>query len=324
MLPSAPRSLIEQMFQRKRSEGPVMHEPSTRPPVTQGFVTTDDGIRLHWRRVGEGGPGFVCNNGIGVSTSFWSSIVEAYSPSMAVVVWDYRGHGKSGRTQAHHDLRIPRLALDLGYVCEAAGLVRPILLGHSMGAQVILERVRQAPGSAAGLVSILGTYGHPLDTFNNLAASRQIFDVLIALAHRFPRGFDHVGRHIVTLPMAFRLARLLRLVDPERCPEADLAPYMSHLVDLGFPFFFKMAQHLGEHSALDYLPSVDVPTLVIAGEFDGFTPRHLAVRMAERLPDSRLVELKGASHAGIIEQPDEIRASLDEWLRDRVGAVGSA
>lgn len=293
-----------------------MHAPANRPPITQGFATTEDGLRVHWRAVGEGGPGLVCNNGIGVSTFFWDYVVERFSPQCRVVVWDYPGHGRSTRPGPDHDVSIPRFARDLGAVCDAAGLERPVLLGHSMGAQVVLERLRQAPDRASGLVSILGTYGHPLDTFNNLDASRQIFDVIIALARAYPRGFDRVARHLVTLPNAFRLAKLLRLVDPERCREEDLAPYMVHLVDMGFPLFFRMAQHLGEHSALDHLPSVGIPALVISGEFDGFTPRHLAARMADRLPNSRLVELVGASHAGIIEQPALINDELARFLRE--------
>jgi pimeloyl-ACP methyl ester carboxylesterase len=294
-----------------------MSKPSR--PMQQGFASTDDGLQIFYRSVGEGDQAIVCCNGIGVSTGFWEYVVDAHSANGRVVVWDYRGHGRSQDPTHGHDLDIPRHARDLGVVCDALGLEAPVLAGHSMGSQVILERYRQAPDRVRGLVSILGTYGHPLDTFSDLPFSRQLFDLIIAVSQGLPRTFDIVAKLIVSTPLAHAASRRLNLVDPNRCAEEDLTPYLRHLVDVGFPFFFKMAEVLGEHSALDLLRDVAVPTLVIAGEFDAFTPPHLAQRLHDSLPDSELVWLKGASHAGIIEQPGLINEAIGT-LMARVSA----
>jgi pimeloyl-ACP methyl ester carboxylesterase len=251
-----------------------------------------------------------------VSTHFWEYVVREHSREHRVVVWDYRGHGRSMDPSGGHDLDIPRLARDLGAVCDALDLEAPVLAGHSMGSQVILERYRQAPDRVGGLVSVLGTYGHPLDTFSDLGFSRQLFDLIIAASQGLPRVFDLFAKLVVSTPIAHRASRRLRLIDPARCREEDLTQYLRHLVDLGFPFFFKMAEYMGEHSALAVLQDVVVPTLVIAGEFDAFTPPHLARRLHELLPDSRLVWLEGASHAGIIEQPEKINAALTDLLQE--------
>ena len=34
-----------------------------------GFVDADDGTRIHWSAVGQGGPTLVCNDGIGCTLS---------------------------------------------------------------------------------------------------------------------------------------------------------------------------------------------------------------------------------------------------------------
>ena len=287
---------------------------SSAAPIQQGFATTDDGIRIFYRAVGEGDRTIVCCNGIGVSTHFWEYVVRGHSNAGRVVVWDYRGHGRSEIPIRGRALDIPRHARDLGAVCDALELDAPVLAGHSMGSQVILERWRNAPDRVGALVSVLGTYGHPLDTFSNLAFSRQLFDLIIALSRALPRTFDTFGKLLVSTPLAHRASRRLKLVDPDRCTEEDLSQYLRHLVDVGFPFFFEMAEFMGEHSALDILGTVTVPTLVIAGQFDAFTPPRLAKRLHEALPDSRLVWLEGASHAGIIEQPGLINEAIEELL----------
>lgn len=288
------------------------------PTPVQGFVRTDDGIELFWRSTGEGGPALVCCNGIGVGTFFWEYLVRQFAPTHQVVVWDYRGHGRSSGLTKKHRVDIPRMARDLGTIVDHLGLDRPVLLGHSMGTQVILERTRQAPASTGGLVSVLGTYGHPLDTFNNLAFSGQLFDVAIAINLGFPRLANTVQQLLVSQPIAYDLACKFNLVDGGRMSRHDLRQYLRGLTDIGFPLFFRIVAELGEHTARDFLPEVLAPALVIAAEFDSFTPPSLARELHNGLRDSSYLELKGASHAGIVEQPEQINDAIAAFLAERV------
>lgn len=283
--------------------------------AAQGFVTTDDGVELFWRRLGHGEPAIVCCNGIGVGVSFWDYLVERFEDTHAIVLWDYRGHGRSTPERPGMQVDIPRLARDLGIVCAAAGIDEAVFAGHSMGSQVILERYRQAPAQILGLVSVLGTFGHPLDTFQDMAGSRQVFDVIIQVARSWPRALDWFASAVVAAPFAFDAGRILKLVDGERLSRHDLRPYLHHLAGgITFGFFFAMAESMGEHSARDLLHHIDVPVLVIAGEFDGFTPPRLAQELHDSLPRSTMVMLQGASHAGLIEQPGRMNDSIAAFL----------
>ena len=284
----------------------------------QGFLRSDDGVELFYRVVGEGQPALVCCNGVGVSTFFWKYLSRRFAPERAVVMWDYRGHGRSATPGADLRVDIPRMARDLGCIIEGLGLDRPVLLGHSMGAQVILERYRQAPQTVGGLVSVLGTAGHPLDTFGGLALSRTIFDLVLAVNSVAPRALDTITKIVLALPGAYDVARVAKMVDGGRLSRHDLRQYLHMLTDMGTPLFCRMLEALGEHTAWDVLPLVQVPTLVIAGEFDGFTPPDLAHRVADTLPDSEFLMLAGASHAGIVEQPEQINEAVSDWLERRI------
>ena len=284
----------------------------------EGFLRSDDGVELFYRVVGEGQPALVCCNGVGVSTFFWKYLSRRFAPERAVVMWDYRGHSRSGEPGPDHRVDIPRMARDLGCILEGLALERPVLLGHSMGAQVILERYRQAPGTIGGLISVLGTAGHPLDTFGGLKASRTIFDLVLAINEVAPRGLDTVAKILLALPGAYDVARLAKMVDGGRLSRHDLRQYLHMLTDMGTPAFCRMLEALGEHTAWDVLPLVTVPALVIAGELDGFTPPELAHRVADTLPDSEFLMLDGASHAGIVEQPEQINEAVADWLGRRI------
>ena len=75
---------------------------------------------------------------------------------------------------------------------------------------------------------------------------------------------------------------------------------------------------MGEHTARDILEDIEVPALIIAAEFDAFTPPRLARALDSLLPDSELLWLEGASHAGIVEQPERINEGIGRFLEERV------
>jgi len=64
----------------------------------------------------------------------------------------------------------------------------------------------------------------------------------------------------------------------------DFAPYIEHLAKMHPLAFVRTLDSLKDHSALGHLPHVDVPTIVIGGEGDRFTPVWLSQRMAELIP----------------------------------------
>jgi len=79
-----------------------------------------------------------------------------------------------------------------------------------------------------------------------------------------------------------------------------------------------MARAAQEHDAGNLLGEIRAPTLVVAGERDLFTPRHLSVEMSTRIPDADLLEIPRGSHAALIEQPELINLRLEKFLDTRV------
>ena len=305
----------------------------TRSDVRSGFARTDDGEQLYWRSVGpdpsvrRGARArrrsltIVCCNGVGVSTFFWKYLVEHLRDQHRVIVWDYRGHGRSSlpRDLESADLSIERNADDLVTVLDAAGVTEPVvLMGHSMGCQVILEAHHRHPERVRALVPMFGTWARPLDTFMDFRHSRTVFEHIQALAARTDPSSRRWLKPLYASPLAFDVTRLTGLVDSYFARQTDIARYTDHLGHMDPDVFLKMVAQMAEHDLTDHLPNIHVPTLVLGGENDMFTPAHRSERMAELIPGAEILVLKSASHAAIVEQPEIICLRLDRFLDERV------
>ena len=70
------------------------------------------------------------------------------------------------------------------------------------------------------------------------------------------------------------------------------------------------------HDALDRLDQITAPTLVIAAEHDLLTPPGQGRAVADRIAGARfeLLTGPGASHAVLLERPDEFTALVLDFL----------
>ena len=62
------------------------------------------------------------------------------------------------------------------------------------------------------------------------------------------------------------------------------------------------------------LPQITVPTLVIVGSDDAFTPVSDAEFMRERIPRARVAVIEGAGHMPNVEKPAEFNRVLAEFM----------
>src|SRR5439155_2720080 len=91
------------------------------------------------------------------------------------------------------------------------------------------------------------------------------------------------------------------LIRPE-----DFYPYLEHMAQVDPRLFVDMLAAAGRHTARELLPSVSVPTLIVAGDHDGFTPMPLSEEMHRLIPGSELHVVAGGSHTAPIEKPGEV------------------
>ncbi len=240
-----------------------------------------------------------------------------------LVFFDQRGHGRSARGPAQH-ATIDQLGRDLGRVLDRItpdGSV--VLVGHSMGGMTVMALADARPelfGSRIVGVALLSTSPGRLAevTLGAPAAVGRVF-------HRLaPPVFAALGRAPTLVQQGRRFSRDLELLVTRYYGFASRIPLdllewhssilMSTPVEVIAEFFPAFDAH-DKLGALGVLGDVEV--LLLCGVADLMTPPAHTARMAEVLPDARLVLVPDAGHMVVAERPDVVNSALDA-LVDRV------
>jgi pimeloyl-ACP methyl ester carboxylesterase len=280
-------------------------------------ATARDGTRLWWRSSGRGSPAVVLTDGIACSGFVWKYLEPALAAERRVIRWNYRGHGRSEAPRDPRRVAVSDCVDDLLAVLEAARERRAVLAGHSMGVQVCLEAHRAAPERVAGLILVCGSPGRPLHTFHDRPWLERAFPILKELVERFPGAARIVFEKVVPTEIVYQIGSALE-VNRSLVRRADLFPYLEQVSRLDPVFFARMLESAARQDATDHLPEVNVPTLVVAGERDTWTPMWLSKRMHASIRGSEMLALPGGTHVGPIEHPELVALRIGKFLRERV------
>lgn len=127
------------------------------------YVTiSTDGIPLCYEVHGAGVPALVFVHGWSCDRGYWNRQLDHFARKYQVVTLDLAGHGESGLGRKAWTM--PAFGRDVVAVVEKLGLEQTVLVGHSMGGDVIVEAARLMPDRVAGLVWV--------DTYNTLGKPR--------------------------------------------------------------------------------------------------------------------------------------------------------
>ncbi len=114
-------------------------------------VAARSGVKIHYVDEGQGDPPFVFVPGWCCDHTFYQPQFDHFKAAHRVVALDPRGCGESDKPAGPYD--IPTLADDVARVCREAGLERPVLVGHSLGAMVAVEVASRYPSIPRAVVA---------------------------------------------------------------------------------------------------------------------------------------------------------------------------
>ena len=179
-------------------------------------------------------------------------------------------------------------------VLQAAGLERAALVGHSMGSLLVLEAAARHPDKVRALVMI-GT-----------AVPMAVTDALLNNA----RANDHMAIDMLTI---WGYSRSKQLGGNET-PGMWMVGGTMRLLERSAPGILYNDLHASHeyHHGLDSAKQLRCPTMLILGEEDMLTPPKRAKVIADAIPESRIVLLKGGGHSMMSEQPDAVLDALIE------------
>ena len=256
---------------------------------------------LYWTTIGSGPP-LVLIRGLARSHRYFEPIVPLLARRFQVLLFDNRGAGRSDTPPGPYTSA--QMADDVVAVLDAAGVQSAWLLGMSLGGMIALDVVQRHPERVRGLV--LGSV---------TARGRGIPErvplwpkLLLAVSAILPKLLARKVQAWVTLSDAF--------VDQA---EAVMDRWDAIAADEPFSIRALLA-HLAairSHDSVPFLPSVDVPTLVMAGRDDRLVPWRNSVYLADRIPHAELVVVDDCGHNIETEQPRLMARRVTEFVANR-------
>jgi len=159
--------------------------PANRASPTARAIAPD-GIEIAFQVYGAGEPTLVLVHGWSCNRSYWQAQLEPLSRNYQVVTLDLAGHGESG--SGRREWTIAAFGSDVATVVNQLGLGEVVLVGHSMGGDVVLEAARQFPDRIRGIVWV--------DTYNQLAQFSTLQQVRERMA-AFETNFVQTTRQFV-------------------------------------------------------------------------------------------------------------------------------
>lgn len=166
---------------------------------TAATTTALDGATLRWLDTGGDGPPVVLLHGIQVDGRSWLRTARHLAPRHRVLLPDLRGHGRSARVDA--TLTPDVHVADVRAVLDAARVETPIVVGHSLGAEIAGFLAATMPTRGVVLVDPV-LRPMPMPAFDVDAPPPWFAPILATL------------RELRDLPHAERMVAGLRLLPP--------------------------------------------------------------------------------------------------------------
>jgi non-heme chloroperoxidase len=255
--------------------------------------TTDDGVELHYELWGAGEPTLL-------SIPFWADSVESMrwleplgAEGLRVVAYDRRGTGRSDRPSPNDDnYTVERLTADAVGMADSLETGRLVAIAGFEAAHQAVRLAAERPGQVGGLV-LMG----PMLAAVAERPMQVMWERLIA------RGMSYALRSVADLALSNR-------PDEER---ERFARSLEGHVDADV--LLAMWRSIDVTDSRSFLDRVRCPAVVLSGTRDIAIPPEWSKRVAERLPEGRLVEIGGAGASLPATHADEARTAILDLIR---------
>ncbi|MBR7051313.1 MAG: alpha/beta hydrolase [Methanobrevibacter sp.] len=251
-----------------------------------------NGINIAVKEEGTG-PDMILIHGIFATKEIMNPLFNHYKENYHVISYDVRGHGESDKPEK---LTLEDYADDLAAIIDYYNMDRPIVIGLSMGSYITLRTAEKYPSIASKIV-LIGTHGEGKISLMEKAVE------------------ENGGNADIDLKEMGRLISR-RVYPPNTTPEQIVEYYRGNRgkTELNNTERKNIYASLAHYDMMSDIDNVEIPVLLLVGEFDGLNPPIESQKVADALHDSRLQVIEGAGHIIFFEKRDEVISLIDSFI----------
>jgi proline iminopeptidase len=286
-------------------------------PIDQGYVRSSDGVRLFYRKVGDGTPTVIVPGDLFLFSDF-----QRLATSRAIVFYDMRNRGRSDAVSDSAAITIGKDVDDLETIRRHFGIERAQLVGYSYLGMMVMMYAMAHPDRVERVVQ-LGpvprkwdtpypahlTHRGPVPGVDSVQAERVRELARSGFSASHPKEFCELSWSVSRYGLVGNPDHVDRL-GGSRCEMPNEWP-------------INFTRHLRHHFTsvretrvtAEEVGRVTVPVLTIHGTHDRNAPYGGGRQWALELPNARLLTINAAAHQVWVDAPAVVLGAIDTFLR---------
>ena len=258
-------------------------------PIADGspqIADSVDGVHIEFQVYGHGEPAIVLVHGWLNNANYWNAQLDDLKARYTVATLNLAGHGASDKNRT--DWSIANYAQDIVAVVQRIPNKTLVLVGHAMGAPIVLEAARRIGARVTGIIAVdaLKSIGQP-------PMSKPQFDELVQ-----PFRADFIGH------MHEFVAQYLFTQDANPAFVRNVADDMAR----GTPeVAMASLEALYRYDFGAVLPGIKVPIIAINSDLNMPTDE---ARIKITAPTFRTIVVPGSGHFLMLEAPQRFNPIL--------------
>ena len=279
----------------------------------EGFVTTADGVKLYYRKIGSAPATII----VPLDYLFFGTFKQ-FADIATVITYDPRNRGRSDRAANRETWTVQHDVADLEAVRQHFKLERFIPVGFSYLGKMVMLYAAAHPERLRGVIQ-LGPAANrevaPSSNASDFGAPKELVERVERMraegaAEKNPREF---------CAAFWEMFRYFMVGDPKNAPKLSVEMMCAHENEWGsnvMPVLGSVMTSLGRTSlSADELKKIAARVLTIHGTADRGAPYEGGRAWAAALPDARLVTIPGAAHMMWLDAPEVTFAAIRAFLR---------
>jgi len=253
------------------------------------------GHKVYYQVMGQGEPALVLIHGWSCDHTIWRFNAPGLAKKRKLVLVDMPGHGQSDKPRV--DYTLAYLAGGVAEAVKASGVKNPALAGHSMGAPVGREVIRQNPGLVSGLILVDGALDRvPQDPKARAAWEKQYADVIAGMQ----KDFRAAVRPFVESMLGPAMTPQLKKIIMDQMQSADPYVGVSAMQAMSDPHNWRIEK-------------IDAPTLAMYVKNE-YLPPDIQEWLRALFPKLTYRQWENVGHFFMMEKPDAFNRQVEEYL----------
>lgn len=272
-----------------------------------------NGLSFHYRDWGGSGQPIVLLHGLASTSHIWDMVAPILAEDNAVVALDQRGHGVSAKPDDGYDFTT--VSKDLLDLIQYRNMERPIVVGHSWGADVALEFAVAYPEIACGICFVDGGMIEPSARHADLATAKE---------EMAPPDFSGVTREAFLERFRSRRGSTFSGDQVEEIVLANFEVLADNTLraNLSRDNHLRIIEALWDHHPPALYPKVSCPVLIMparqesdptASERGDRRAKSLTVAQS-LLPISKIKWMEDSVHDVPMQRPELVAATIKEQI----------